>query len=238
MAENDKKANGKLKREADKEDVEANEINNNQTLVEKEALEDPNGLVNLESKIEESDDIKSETVERHVLYIAYYPGLTIDKKPLVSTTAGIGVLEQFANDVVTWNTMRVHGPDQNAIDPNASQVTKSLSEMFFDFYPLPLDVNGPAFWRKDQSKRCQSPKSVILSDNKMDRIIDDVRSFLTGSTRKWYIDHGVPVRRSFLFYAPPRNRKDKCDKGNSIQIPAVGLYVGIDWNVFFQPVVG
>lgn len=217
LAENDRKVQEKLEREADREDAEANEIDGNQTVEEKEVLEDLNGLEKLETKIEEGDGIHNETVERHVLYIAHFLDIGNGKNLLVSTTAGIKVLEQFAQDVVTWNEMRVYIPGQNSIHPNSSQMSPSLSDKFFEFYRLTIDEEGVAFWKKDQAKRCRSPKSVILSDNKMETVIDDVRSFLKGSTRKWYIDHGLPVRRSFLFYGSPGTGKTSAIKAIASQ---------------------
>lgn len=78
---------------------------------------------------------------------------------------------------------------------------------FFDFYCLTLDGDNVAFWKKDHAKGCRSPKSVILSDDKMDKVIDYVHSFLRGSTRKWCIDHGPLVQRYFLFCGSPRTGK-------------------------------
>ncbi|KAI3384520.1 hypothetical protein SNEBB_010483 [Seison nebaliae] len=52
-----------------------------------------------------------------------------------------------------------------------------------------------------QGRRKRSLASVVLNDNIGGNVLSDVKEFL--STKKWYLDRGVPYRRGYLLYGPP-----------------------------------
>ncbi|XP_035693603.1 mitochondrial chaperone BCS1-like [Branchiostoma floridae] len=60
---------------------------------------------------------------------------------------------------------------------------------------------GPE-WRQFGYPRKRRPlSSVILHEGQADRILQDVREFI--SNPKWYTDRGIPYRRGYLLYGPP-----------------------------------
>ncbi|KAL9096739.1 MAG: hypothetical protein Q9165_001227 [Trypethelium subeluteriae] len=61
-------------------------------------------------------------------------------------------------------------------------------------------------WRQfGQPKRKRPIDSVVLEQGLKERIIDDLKMFL--STRTWYLDRGIPYRRGYLLYGPPGTGK-------------------------------
>ncbi|KAA8567336.1 hypothetical protein EYC84_010366 [Monilinia fructicola] len=57
-------------------------------------------------------------------------------------------------------------------------------------------------WRQFGDARRKRPlSSVILDEGVKQRIVDDVKDFL--SRQKWYVDRGIPYRRGYLLYGPP-----------------------------------
>jgi len=63
-----------------------------------------------------------------------------------------------------------------------------------------------ASWEKFGEPRKKRPlESVILDQGVKERIVDDVRDFL--SSGKWYYDRGIPYRRGYLLHGPPGSGK-------------------------------
>ena len=62
-------------------------------------------------------------------------------------------------------------------------------------------------WKDEGTKSSRPPSSVILPAGQMDDILNDVSKFLDRNTRSWYLTHGLPHRRSFLFHGPPGTGK-------------------------------
>jgi chaperone BCS1 len=61
-------------------------------------------------------------------------------------------------------------------------------------------------WQPFGDPRRKRPlASVILDIGIKERIVDDVKDFL--SHQKWYIDRGIPYRRGYLLYGPPGSGK-------------------------------
>ena len=61
--------------------------------------------------------------------------------------------------------------------------------------------------------------SVLCDDDRIDRLIGDVRRFL--EAREWYTERGVPWRRGYLLYGPPGT-------GKTSAIRAIASEVGVD----------
>lgn len=59
------------------------------------------------------------------------------------------------------------------------------------------------YWRRTNVCRARSIDSVILPTVTIDKITKDIDRFLNPSTKKFYDRHGIPYRRSFLFYGVP-----------------------------------
>ncbi|KAJ3215139.1 hypothetical protein HDU67_000767 [Dinochytrium kinnereticum] len=64
---------------------------------------------------------------------------------------------------------------------------------------------GPDWRPFGQPRRRRNIDSVVLNDGLANRIIADVRGFLTNG--KWYYDRGIPYRRGYLFHGPPGTGK-------------------------------
>jgi chaperone BCS1 len=45
--------------------------------------------------------------------------------------------------------------------------------------------------------------SVVLPSSTKDKIIEDLNKFLTVPTYTFYVEHGIPYKRSYLFYGEP-----------------------------------
>lgn len=60
---------------------------------------------------------------------------------------------------------------------------------------------GPEWKEFGQARKRRPITSVVLDDNKKEKIVDDVREFLQSS--KWYEERGIPYRRGYLLYGPP-----------------------------------
>ncbi|KAJ6096260.1 hypothetical protein N7486_007006 [Penicillium sp. IBT 16267x] len=61
-------------------------------------------------------------------------------------------------------------------------------------------------WRPFGNPRRKRPlDSVILAERVKERIVDDVRDFISSSS--WYYDRGIPYRRGYLLYGPPGTGK-------------------------------
>ncbi|KAJ3009644.1 hypothetical protein HKX48_007814, partial [Thoreauomyces humboldtii] len=64
---------------------------------------------------------------------------------------------------------------------------------------------GPE-WRPFGNPRKRRPvASVVLGDGLADRILNDVKTFMSGG--KWYHDRGIPYRRGYLLHGPPGSGK-------------------------------
>lgn len=100
-------------------------------------------------------------------------------------------LRTFAQEIIQWRMEKVQ------VEPESTQyrLNRFKSE------------DGSGWWQEEGMKRARPPKSVILHQNQMEIIMDDTREFLSSQTRKWYIDHGLPHRRCYLFYGPPGTGK-------------------------------
>ena len=56
-----------------------------------------------------------------------------------------------------------------------------------------------------QPKRKRPLDSVVLEEGLKERIMNDLKAFL--SARTWYLDRGIPYRRGYLLYGPPGTGK-------------------------------
>jgi len=59
------------------------------------------------------------------------------------------------------------------------------------------------YWRKQTSVTARPMESVILPHDIKSRLVNDKTRFLSCKTRQFYHLHGIPYRRSYLFYGVP-----------------------------------
>jgi len=59
------------------------------------------------------------------------------------------------------------------------------------------------YWRSCGSCRARSIESVVLPELTKSKLLNDISRFLSPATKKFYMHHGIPYRRSYLFYGVP-----------------------------------
>ncbi|KAJ5047066.1 uncharacterized protein L3040_002910 [Drepanopeziza brunnea f. sp. 'multigermtubi'] len=69
-----------------------------------------------------------------------------------------------------------------------------------------------ADWKPFGEARKKRPlHSVVLDEGIKERIVDDVKDFLT--RQSWYVERGIPYRRGYLLYGPPGSGKSSFIQG-------------------------
>merc|ERR1712008_309041 len=59
------------------------------------------------------------------------------------------------------------------------------------------------YWMKDVTVLSRSIESMVLEDEVKTTVSNDMDEFLDESTLEFYLDHGIPYKRSYLFYGAP-----------------------------------
>lgn len=62
-------------------------------------------------------------------------------------------------------------------------------------------------WKREKVCEARHMDTVILDEGLKDHICGDMDFFFKKSTAAWYIEHGLPYKRSYLFYGPPGTGK-------------------------------
>jgi len=60
-----------------------------------------------------------------------------------------------------------------------------------------------SYWRKAETASARPVESVVLPMAMKDKLVDDLSEFVSPSTKAWYIEHGVPYKRSYLLHGSP-----------------------------------
>lgn len=63
------------------------------------------------------------------------------------------------------------------------------------------------YWKKGSSCKARPIDSVILPDKIKNSLLNDVSTFLSAKSKLFYQQHGIPYRRSYLFYGVPGSGK-------------------------------
>lgn len=63
------------------------------------------------------------------------------------------------------------------------------------------------YWKKETSCRARPLSSVVLPPVTKDKLVTDIQHFLSPETSAFYLQHGIPYRRSYLFYGLPGTGK-------------------------------
>lgn len=96
------------------------------------------------------------------------------------------LLRKLGDDVLLWNINRKK---------------RKTSKGKYQLYSLKFGVTPR--WEHQGWKPARSIESVILPKGMLESIVDDFRHFASIETQEWYLGHGLPYRRSYLFYGPP-----------------------------------
>lgn len=59
------------------------------------------------------------------------------------------------------------------------------------------------YWKHAATKTSRSMESVVLPLRQKQAIVDDLDSFLSKETFRFYTNHGIPYKRSYLFFGVP-----------------------------------
>ena len=59
------------------------------------------------------------------------------------------------------------------------------------------------YWQRDQTAVARPLESVVLPSETKARLTGDMEEFEEDETHNWYRDHGIPYKRSYLFYGVP-----------------------------------
>ncbi len=97
-----------------------------------------------------------------------------------------------------------------------------------------LDVlpNGKGIWRNAGQKESRSLSSIVLREGQLDAIIADFKEFKAPGTKKWYVDHGLPHRRSYLFYGPPGVGKTSTIRALAGELKLTACFLSLSDNHF------
>ncbi|ETO13234.1 hypothetical protein RFI_24136 [Reticulomyxa filosa] len=76
--------------------------------------------------------------------------------------------------------------------------------LFLQIYRYNVD-NG--YWQSAGRKIGRDVSTIILPENAMKLVTADMERFLNLDSVKWYFEHGIPYKRSYLFYGVPGSGK-------------------------------
>lgn len=97
---------------------------------------------------------------------------------------------------------------QDALDWNQAQKDSHRKATAGSFVLCSLDMSyGYALWRYSKEKISRPLHSIFLKPGQKESIVKDVRHFSSNKTKAWYLKHGLPYRRTFLFHGPPGTGK-------------------------------
>ncbi|VDN55459.1 unnamed protein product [Dracunculus medinensis] len=102
-------------------------------------------------------------------------------------------------ETVTLTTL---GTDVNFLK---NILCKATDEALFETGLVVYKAVGPEWRRLGIARRKRPLNSVILDNGIADFIYADFKEF--SSSAQWYVEHGVPYRRGYLFYGPPGTGK-------------------------------
>lgn len=80
-----------------------------------------------------------------------------------------------------------------------------LAEQFTEGKTIVYTSRGTEWQRFGDPRRKRPLESVILDRGVKERIVEDVKDFL--SSGRWYYDRGIPYRRGYLLHGPPGSGK-------------------------------
>ncbi|MBE3046473.1 AAA family ATPase [Candidatus Bathyarchaeota archaeon] len=68
-------------------------------------------------------------------------------------------------------------------------------------------ISSEPTWQRCLARPSRPLSTVVLSEEKKKRLLEDVEDYLAPSTRRWYSNRGIPYRRGYLLYGPPGTGK-------------------------------
>eukprot|EP00172_Hildenbrandia_rubra_P000642 Plantae.Rhodophyta-Hildenbrandia_rubra.ctg1349.p1 GENE.Plantae.Rhodophyta-Hildenbrandia_rubra.ctg1349~~Plantae.Rhodophyta-Hildenbrandia_rubra.ctg1349.p1 ORF type:complete len:473 (-),score=57.51 Plantae.Rhodophyta-Hildenbrandia_rubra.ctg1349:1558-2976(-) len=84
--------------------------------------------------------------------------------------------------------------------------THDIKDNKFRLFRLVVSC-GQGIWDSQGVKNARDASTVILRQNLKEEILGDFEDFCSKETAEWYKTHGIPRRRSYLFYGEPGSGK-------------------------------
>jgi len=69
------------------------------------------------------------------------------------------------------------------------------------------------YWQRTDVVTARSIDSVVLPKESKSLLLSDLDDFTSRETKEWYIEHGIPYKRSFLFHGSPGAGKTSLIQG-------------------------
>lgn len=107
-------------------------------------------------------------------------------------------------------TVTLKGPSRDAVMAFMNAAQRHIERQVPDrFRTLSWDAQCE-HWRRQGSLRRRPWESMIMDDATEATLVHELSEFFSEETQSWYVDHGIPYRRGFLFYGPPGTGKTSC----------------------------
>ena len=154
-----------------------------------------------DSETNDAASCNSNSVEKRASYFIthYQLGDPCPKVPgslfryvAIASVEDISTIETFCTELSEWY--------KKLMEP--ARVAKG-----FSLYRYRMENDSQGYWHGEGVKHPRPADSVILQSNQMEDIMNEVEDFFSKDTRNWYMSHGIPNRRCFLFYGPPGTGK-------------------------------
>lgn len=90
------------------------------------------------------------------------------------------------------------------IQDATDKATESMTKIFRAEYSAQV---GSLSWDEGVARPARDLAAITLDSHIKDPLVQDVESYLSEETKKFYISRNIPWRRGFLFYGPPGTGK-------------------------------
>lgn len=160
----------------------------------------PKHLMSNTSGVTQKTSTKTEESNSKVFHVLRAGGSMYESEIIIATTHLDKDLREFCQGVVEWYKIR-----------HAVKKAVPQGDQYRVFRYVIKDFDRER-WRSDGIKNSRNEKSVILAEGEMKDILTDIEKFQLPETLKWYKDHGIPQRRSILFYGTPGTGKSSTIK--------------------------
>lgn len=107
---------------------------------------------------------------------------------LLASADGMNALRAFAEGITNYDDVRNYERGRSGK---------------FVLYRFAVRPGRKGAWDKEGLRNARPRESVFLADGMLNNIMEDVREFLDPSAKAWYLRHGLPRRRSYLFHGVP-----------------------------------
>lgn len=156
-----------------------------------------------EKKDEEPNDVVSKAEnKRSTIYLVHYivgepqyikNSVNNYREILLASADGGDVLRNFPKELVKWYFEKYDTQEEDDA---------------YVFVQYRFKLEDDSWWWIGEGFQEPRPKqSVILAEGQKEAILDDAKKFMDSKRKDWYKRHGMPYRRSYLFWGPPGNGK-------------------------------